>query len=186
MRKSPMSVFKWMEIGIWTAVIVVFFVASFDYNRGFDVFTYGTATWPRALLILMALAVLGQLFEYRRGTQAEKTETGELGSVRELMRRLGQMERRSLVRLIGTFAIPIAYLLLLPGAGFYVLTPFFIAAYLVNAGEKRPWHIIGASLGIYVALTVIFTRYLYVGLPLGNWPGFYDVSSALVGFLSPM
>ena len=33
---------------------------------------------------------------------------------------------------------------------------------------------------IWGVLTVLFTRFLYVGLPVGYWPGFYDFSNWLV------
>jgi hypothetical protein len=36
---------------------------------------------------------------------------------------------------------------------------------------------------IYGVITVIFTRVLYVGLPIGYWQGFYDFGNWVVNSL---
>ena len=36
------------------------------------------------------------------------------------------------------------------------------------------------ALGLYAVVTLIFTRLLYVGLPTGYWPGFYDFGNWVV------
>ena len=186
MRKSRLSPSQWGEIAIWTAIVVFFFWATFSYDRGFDQFKYGTAAWPRALLILMALAIVGQLSEYL--SSARHDEPGQhkqRSSLGELLSRLRKLDRKLVARTLGAFLIPLSYVLLLPGAGFYVLTPFFSAVYIVNAGEKRLWPVVLTSVGIYIVLTVVFTRFLYVSLPLGNWPGFHDIGAAITDFLAP-
>jgi len=47
-------------------------------------------------------------------------------------------------------------------------------------GEHRIKWLIIVPIGIHVVLTFIFTRLLYVGLPVGYWPGFYDFGNWLV------
>ena len=73
-----------------------------------------------------------------------------------------------------------AYASLLQAAGYYALTPLFLAAFLAVTGERRIKWLIIVPLAIYGVLTIVFTRYLYVGLPTGYWPGFYDFSNWLV------
>lgn len=185
MRKSRLTPSQWIEIGIWTALVALFFGASFYYDKGFSVFKYGTAAWPRVLLVLMALAIVGQVAEYLAHAQGDKSRRDQSASFGALLRRLKKLDPTLAARTLGAFAIPMLYVLLLSGAGFFVLTPLFIAAYLVNAGEKRFWPVVLTSLGVFAVLTVVFTRYLYVGLPLGNWPGFHAVGAAITNFLAP-
>jgi hypothetical protein len=79
-----------------------------------------------------------------------------------------------------TLALPIVYASLLNGTGYYFTTPLFLAAYLYMTGVRAARPLILVPLVIYVVVTFIFTRILYVGLPVGYWPGFYDFSNWLI------
>ena len=88
--------------------------------------------------------------------------------------------RQFYVRMGSTLALPIVYARLLNGPGYYFTTPLFLAAYLYMTGVRQARPLILVPLVIYVVVTFIFTRILYVGLPVGYWPGFYDFSNWLV------
>jgi hypothetical protein len=79
-----------------------------------------------------------------------------------------------------TLALPLVYAALLQGMGYYALTPFFLAGYLYVTGVRRAAPLILVPLVLYGAVTVLFTRVLYVGLPTGYWPGFYDFGNWVV------
>jgi hypothetical protein len=66
------------------------------------------------------------------------------------------------------------------GMGYYFLTPLFLIAYLYLTGEHRIKPLILVPLFLYLVVTFIFTRLLYVGLPTGYWPGFYDFGTWFV------
>jgi hypothetical protein len=72
---------------------------------------------------------------------------------------------------------------LLPNIGFFVLTPFLISAYMFTFGQRRPIHLIGTSGLIYACLVIFFSRLLFVALPTGNWPAFYDASNFILSLV---
>ena len=86
-------------------------------------------------------------------------------------------ERRPPLKLAAAFGLPLLFVFLLPKTGFYLTTPFFLLAYLILLGERRPLVLIGVTLLIYVLINLIFTSLLFVALPTGTWPGFYDFSN---------
>lgn len=186
MNRRAWTLSQKFEIAVWATVLVVFGTASFYYAGGYSVFRYGTAAWPGAILVLMALALIGQIWDYRLAKPSADARDNGTEARRKVLAlsRLKNMDVPATLRVMGAFGIPLLYVLMLSGVGYYALTPFFIAAYLVNAGEKRIAPILATTVGVYVVLTVIFTRFLYVGLPLGNWPGFHAVGSFVSGILS--
>jgi hypothetical protein len=71
----------------------------------------------------------------------------------------------------------------MPRAGFYIVTPLFIGGYMALLGERRWVHLVGTTILIYVLSLIVFTRLLYVPLPVGTWPGFYDINSFFVALI---
>jgi hypothetical protein len=86
----------------------------------------------------------------------------------------------AVLRIGGTFIWPLVYLWLLPRTGYYATTPFFIAGYMLIFGQRRWRRILAVTAGIYAALLLVFTKLLFVPLPTGNWPLFYDFSNAFL------
>lgn len=164
-----------VEFGLWLTLAVGAFFLTFDFDQPLDVYRFGAASWPRVLILALAVGALVQfaLTWYARRligvseTQSYWSQLKESGFV-------------FVVKLTATFAIPLLYVYLLPRTGFYVTTPFFLAGYMYVMGERRPIHLVGSTLVIYGLSLLIFTRLLFVALPVGNWPGFYDVSNWLL------
>ncbi|MEM9442992.1 MAG: tripartite tricarboxylate transporter TctB family protein, partial [Pseudomonadota bacterium] len=78
------------------------------------------------------------------------------------------------------FVIPLIYAWLLPRTGFYLTTPVFLIVFLLYVGERR-WYVVVLTTAIITALVfLIFAKLFYVALPVGNWPGFYDVNNWLL------
>jgi hypothetical protein len=50
-------------------------------------------------------------------------------------------------------------------------------------GERRAIHLVGTTLLIYFLCILIFTVLLYVPLPVGNWPGFYEINNAFLSLI---
>jgi hypothetical protein len=86
----------------------------------------------------------------------------------------------SITRMGLTLALPIVYASLLNYTGYYFTTPLFLAGYLYLIGERRVKWLVIVPIAIWAVLTIVFTRFLYVGLPVGYWPGFYDFSNWLI------
>ena len=172
MRKP--SAGQWFEFLVWTGFAVAAYALSFGFDRGVEMYRYGAAGWPRAVVLIILLAAAGQLLHDLRGGGAATA------AVDYFSRMATEHGQRYVVRMGITLALPVLYASLLDHSGYYFTTPFFLAGYLYVTGERRVKWLIGMPLVIYAVLTVLFTRYLYVGLPVGYWPGFYDFGNWLV------
>ena len=153
-----------LELGFWLALALIAFGLSFQFSGEVGTYQWGAASWPRAVILLMVIATLVNTWRARRARPAADTceETDEGGSA---------------LAYLGLFLIPLVYAWLLPRTGFYVTTPFFLAAYLLYVGERR-WPVILATVVvIFLVINLIFTKLFYVALPVGNWPVFYDVNN---------
>lgn len=157
----------WLELAFWLALALVAFGLSFQFSDELGTYQWGAASWPRAVILLMAItAVIHaaiRLREQRRTAQRDSSESssGLIGSV-------------------GLFVIPLIYAWLLPRTGFYLTTPVFLIVFLLYVGERR-WYVVVLTTAIITALVfLIFAKLFYVALPVGNWPGFYDVNNWLL------
>ena len=57
-----------VEATIWLSLALLLFVSSFDFNQEIEIYKYGASAWPRALLLLIAVAAVGQLLgQWLRG-----------------------------------------------------------------------------------------------------------------------
>ncbi len=168
---------QWLEVSIWLVVAAVAYGYSFEFDRDIEMYRFGAAGWPRLLILLIALGALGQFVQDLRTAPKEPLyDSGYFSRFKEL-------DPRFILRMGLTLALPLVYARLLQGMGYYFLTPFFLAGYLYLTGEHRVKPLILVPLVIYGLVTVIFTRVLYVGLPIGYWPGFYDLGNWFVVLL---
>jgi hypothetical protein len=165
---------QWFEVGAWLAVAAVAYGYSFEFNRDIEMYRFGAAGWPRLIILLIALGALGQFLQDLR-----KAPVKPLYDPGYFTRFIPQ-DPGFIVRMGLTLALPIVYAALLQGMGYYFLTPLFLAGYLFLTGERRVIALILVPLSIYGVVTLIFTRLLYVGLPTGYWPGFYDFGNWFV------
>lgn len=168
---------QWFEVGIWLVVAGAAFGFSLQFDRNIEMYRFGAAGWPRVIILLIALGALGQFVQDLRA--AEDTRPRESG----YFDRFSDHGRHFILRMGLTLVLPIIYAALLQGMGYYFLTPFFLAGYLYLTGERRVTALILVPLFIYGTVTLIFTRLLYVGLPIGYWPGFYDLGNWFVVLL---
>lgn len=168
------------ELGAWLALAGVMWIYSYQFDRVIKTYAFGPVGWPRgviALMVVFAIAsFLSQWRQLRLGGSAfpptpdagEEARVGTAGAV----------------QLFAAFALPFFYLWLLPRAGFFATTPFFLAGYMFVFGIRHKRHLIGTTLAIYALVLLVFSRFLYVPLPTGNLPGFYEFSNALLILLA--
>ena len=160
-----------VETLCWLAFAAAAYVFSFEFDRDIEIYEFGAVGWPRAVILLIVFAALCQCFQAWRGfDQSANAATiqSEKQSVKDKLR---------VLLLIGT---PIVYASLLDISGFYFTTPFFIFFYLMLNGERRILWLIGVTLFIYCFIVLVFTKLLYVGLPIGYAHPFYDFSNWLL------
>lgn len=169
---------RWLEAVFWLGFAVLAYAFTFSFDREVEIYRFGAAGWPRAVIVLLALAALCQLAQVLRAPEVSRpgSEEGPDGSEMATATR-GPGYR---LRVAATLLLPLAYAASLDHTGFYVTTPVFLAAYLFIIGERRVRFLILVPLVIYLFLLLFFTKLLFVNLPVGNWHPFYDVSHWLL------
>jgi len=60
-----------VEAAIWLTLCLVLFIYSFQFDQDIEIYKFGATAWPRAIILLMAVAALGQLYHHwKRGDEA--------------------------------------------------------------------------------------------------------------------
>jgi hypothetical protein len=161
-----------IEGGVWLALAGGAWWLTYGFDEPLIVYRLGAAAWPRALILLIAGVALCQVAARLGWLGARRAGQGEPGGAGT-----GEAHARGvLLKRAATFALPLVYLLLLPRAGYYAVTPFFVSGYMYLLGERRLRHLAGTALFIYALVLLAFTRVFFVPLPTGVWPGFYEFS----------
>ena len=50
-----------VEAGLWLGLVIVLYIYSFEFDREIEIYKFGASAWPRAILLLIAIAAIGQL-----------------------------------------------------------------------------------------------------------------------------
>ena len=162
---------KLIETAFWLLLALFAYAFSFSFDREIEIYRFGATGWPRVVIALIVIAALLQLFQAWRQGQTQDAADRPAGPSRS---------RGDLIRISLVLGLPVLYAALLDVSGFYFTTPIFIVAYLWLNGERRIGWLIGVPLAIYAFILVVFTRLLYVGLPIGYVRPFYDFSNWLL------
>jgi hypothetical protein len=178
MKKLTTS--QWLEVAFWLLFAGLAYLFSFNFSRDIEMYKFGAAGWPRVLILLVIAAAVGQLIQLLRGRGVDVREVKVDFKLNTPADVSGQHDMGSVILMGLTLALPLVYASLLNYTGYYFTTPFFLAGYLYLIGERRVKWLVVVPVVIWVVLTIIFTRFLYVGLPVGYWPGFYDFSNWLI------
>ncbi len=57
-----------VEAGLWLLLAFVLFIYSFEFNKSIEIYRFGASGWPRAIILLIVIAALGQLaWHWKRG-----------------------------------------------------------------------------------------------------------------------
>jgi hypothetical protein len=172
-----------VELGIWIAITATAFGLTFQFNEPLEQYRYGAAGWPRVIIYGIVFFALIQMIWRFIGPERKGAI---MGMAEDHIDAATPLEARSIkvhLKHFATFAAPLLYLYLVPRMGFYILTPFFIGGYMRLLGETRLRYLVGTTLLIYALTILIFLELLFVPLPVGNWPGFYDINSLFVSVI---
>lgn len=166
------------EAAIWLAFALGAWLYTYPFEHELRSYALGTVSWPRAIIVVIAICALGQLADALRngGSEAEATERPDenASDERRLSRRL---------RIVAIFGLPLLYVWFLPRTGYILTTPVFIAVYAVLFGQRRLRNVLALALGVWLLTVIMFLKFLFVPLPRGNWAGFYELSGWVVSFL---
>ena len=59
-----------VEASFWLGLCLFLYVYSFEFERDIEIYKFGATAWPRAIILLIALAAIGQLIHhYLRGDE---------------------------------------------------------------------------------------------------------------------
>lgn len=166
-----------LEMMGWLALALFFYILTFGFADEVGSFVWGAASWPRGVIFIIVIGAVFQFYlqlkrAHRSQSLAPTSEETSEDSSNE-----PPVDYR---RALGIFLIPLVYLLALPRIGFYIATPVFLAGFIYYLGERRWGLILAVTLFIYGLVNLVFTKFFYVALPTGIWPGFYDFSNWFV------
>ncbi|MCB1550280.1 MAG: tripartite tricarboxylate transporter TctB family protein [Hyphomicrobiaceae bacterium] len=167
------------ELVLWLAIAAGMWGYSYWFDVKLSTFALGPVAWPRAvLLFIVAAAIISFLMD--RTSAPEAPEPAASDSTPQVT------TTSSNLQLAAAMGLPLVYTALLPGAGFYATTPFFFFAYMWVLGMRRLGLMLAVTVGFYVLILLVFAKLLYLSLPTGVWPGFYDFSNWLLVRLGSM
>lgn len=172
-----LSKFHILEALIWTAIAVVFFVFSFEFNQGIEIYKFGATGWPRAVILMLVLVVIGNIFHQR--THGSSAQDGRVGVTDDDLDHV-EKSASSILNICAFVLLPLLYAWSLKPVGFYAATPVFAAFVIILLGERRIKWIIGISALIYAILIGLFMIVLNAPLPQGTVSPFYDFSAFLL------
>ena len=134
--------------------------AAFYFERSFAISTglasdrLGPTFFPRVLA--SGLALLAAVLIVR--ALLDRSDRAPLSAVRA-------------ARLFGVLGLTVIWALLLPRAGFLLVTPLLLGSVMWTMGLRRWRGLIGVSIGMTLVLYLVFVRALNVLLPMGPLGG---------------
>jgi len=164
----------YVELAAWLAAVLGFWIYAELTDRAIPRYEFQLMTWPRgALYLIVVAAVLNFVFALPVAEEEQPSEPDRDAD--------GAAARWG--RLAAIFSLPLAYLWFLPRVGFYVATLIFVPAYMYVFRQRKLVHLMGTGLVFYLVIAIVFSRFLYIPLPTGNWPGFYEANVHVLEFL---
>ena len=101
------------EAAFWLVLATFLYVESFEFDRGIEIYKFGATGWPRALLLLLAVAAIGQFtYQFLAG---DKSTSGTVGAAsddgaEEAVRQSGHSDFRWYVTTFCLLAVPFLYM----------------------------------------------------------------------------
>ena len=166
-----------IESTVWASLVILLFAFSFEFDKEIEIYKFGAAGWPRAVLGMLLLVIVGNIFHQIH--HGDNIQTGRVGvsedEMSDVNRTFGSMVTLTLFLLA-----PLLYAWSLKPIGFYSATPFFIASIICLLGEFRVRRVLSITALIYGLLILLFLLILNAPLPQGTVSPFYDFSAFML------
>ena len=169
--------FHLIEAMAWLFVAAIFFIYSFEFNQTIEIYKFGATAWPRSILFLLLLVIIGNLF-YQR-TNGSEAQPGRVGITEDDIHDADK-SLFSILNIGGFLILPLIFAWSLKPVGFYAATPIFTALVILLLGERRPTWVIAITLFIYTIIILLFMVVLNAPLPQGTVSPFYDFSAFML------
>ncbi|MGX9354706.1 tripartite tricarboxylate transporter TctB family protein [Roseobacteraceae bacterium S113] len=164
-----------IEAAVWAAIVVVFYLYSFEFNQPIEIYKFGATAWPRVVIGLLLVAMIGNIYyQYKYGSA---TQEGRVGMSDSGDDGADFSDPATFMRMMAVLFTPFLFAWLLKPVGIYFAAPFFIAAVMWLFGERRIKAILIVTAVIYVIFLGLFLVILNAPLPQGNTSPFYDFSA---------
>ena len=168
MTREQKLIGEWL---FWCVLVTLFWLQTDSFSEPIAEFQFGADGWPKMVLVGIFIGATGQmalgLYEaINTRTQSEKAEASK--------RQISRWQQLSI------FVLPLLYLWFMHRIGFFVVTPFFIAAYLFVLEVRRMRPLLLVTAGVYGFVLLLFVRFFYVALPVGAWPFFYEINNQII------
>lgn len=140
--------------GTMSLLALFFYISSLSYNE--DV-----ADWPQLFSIILIILCIALIVDTKRYPNREKKESDE--------------KNQSIIQIkkvVYATVSSVFYLLILNFVGFLLLTPVFMIYLLWMIGYKSWKLILSTSIGVTLAVIIIFQYLLRVPIPQGILEGF--------------
>ena len=53
-----------VEGAIWLSLCLFLYAYSFEFDRNIEIYKFGATSWPRSIILLIAIAAIGQIFQH--------------------------------------------------------------------------------------------------------------------------
>ena len=136
-----------VEVVLWIVFALFLFAYSFEFDREIEIYKFGASAWPRAILILVIIAAIGQVLQqWKRGEETADTMIGQ-ASDDGAHEAAEEAHHNTLGWYLHTFLI-----LLIPFA--YILVPEWIASAM--GLEKAGLHAVKLVSAVVLLLVFAF------------------------------
>jgi len=164
-----------VEAGLWLGLCLFLYIYSFEFEKNIEIYKFGATAWPRAIILLMTVAALGQLFHHWKRGDEVSSEIIDAATHDDAEEAAHDAHHEDIKWYASTFG-----LLLIPFA--YMRIPDWIVALL--SAEGTTIHIIRiVCAAILIGIFIYYMRRNMVGAIL-TLPLFFAALLEDMGFYS--
>ena len=116
-----------VEGAIWLSLCLFLYAYSFEFDKNIEIYKFGATAWPRTIILLIAIAAIGQLFQHWKYGDDTSSNAMQAANVDDAEEAAHEAHHESLGWYLSTFA-----LLVIPFA--YMRVPDWIAAWFGAGG----------------------------------------------------
>ena len=102
-----------VEAGLWLGLCLFLYIFSFEFDKPIEIYKFGASAWPRAIILLMAIAALGQLYhQWKHGDASSAQMLGAASDdgAEEAAHESGHGTLKWYLSTLGLLAIPFVYM----------------------------------------------------------------------------
>jgi hypothetical protein len=102
-----------VEAGLWLGLSLILYIYSFEFERDIEIYKFGATAWPRTIILLIAIAAIGQLiYNWREGDGGANNliSAANVDDAEDSAKDSDHSSFRWYLSTFGLLAIPFAYL----------------------------------------------------------------------------